>query len=218
MQLANGPGQPLPTSELLVKQLVEALNTTRQHLNRISTTPEAGNSSDGQWQQLEADTLPQRPDLRDHSLAVLTGRYLRQTGTWLRQEGTLLQEAGNAQLYATTLGIRSETEAMAILNELKNAWDMIRWYRTLIPVKTLSALRSVTEPNSSGPLTDYYLGKAKLVLISIEQSFVGWHTLMAHLPEKTDDILDLLVLLQKIRRGVETLFPAARAFKRPGLD
>ncbi len=218
MQETTGPGQPLPTGELLVKQLVEALNMTRQHLSRVGQRQQPDTVSATRQQQLEAGALPQQPDLRDHPLAVLTGRYLRQTGTWLRQEGTLLEAVGNAQMHAITLGIRSETEAMVILTEQKNAWDMIRWYRTLIPVKTLTALRSVTEPNSNGPLTNYYLGKAKLVLVSIDQSFLGWQTLLAHYPEKTDDILDLLVLLQHIQQRVETLFPAARTFKRPGLD
>ena len=215
---ATGPGQSIPTGDLLVKQLVEALNMTRQYLSRVRQEPEQTTLPAARQQQLEADALPQHPDLRSHPTAVLTGHYLRQTGTWLRQEATLLEAVGNAQMEAVSLGFRSEAQAMTALNGLKNAWNMIRWYRTLIPVKTLSALRGVVEPTANGSLNDYYLGKTKLVLVSIDQSLLGWHTLLDQYPEKTDDILDLLVLLQHLRRDLETLFPTARAFKRPGLD
>ena len=191
---------------------------TRQYLSRVGQEPEQTALPADRQQQLETDALTQQPDLRHHPTAVLTGHYLRQTGTWLRQETPLLEAAGNAQMQAVSLGIRSEAEAMITLNDLKSAWDMIRWYRTLIPVKTLSALRGVVESAADARLSDYYLGKAKLVLVSIDQSLVGWHTLLDHYPEKTDDILDLLVLLQHLRRDLETLFPTARGFKRPGLD
>jgi hypothetical protein len=67
-------------------------------------------------------------------------------------------------------------------------------------------------------LSTYYLGKSKLVLVSIDQSMLAWQTVLQHYPEKMDDLLDRLSLLSRLRREIDGLFPQARAFKRPGLD
>ena len=105
-----------------------------------------------------------------------------------------------------------------MLHTLKDAWELIQWYRTLIPVKILSALRSLTDPTDDARLAAYHLGKAKLVLVSIDRSLLAWQIILQFYPEKTDDLLDLLALLSRLRREMETLFPDARAFQRPGLD
>jgi hypothetical protein len=107
---------------------------------------------------------------------------------------------------------------MTLLNGLKDAWGKIKWYRTLIPVKTMSALRILTEPTTDTTLMSYYLGKAKLVLVCIDQSLTAWETVLASYPDKLDEALDALALLTRLRREMETLFPDARAFRRPGLD
>ena len=149
---------------------------------------------------------------------LLTRDYLRQTGNWLRNEKGLLEQAGHQQLYEVGLGIRTEAEALVSLNALKDAWEMIKWYRTLIPVKTASTLRVFSDAGQNGRLANYYTGKAKLVLVSVDRSLLAWQTVMQHYPGKTDELLDLLVLLNRIGRELETLFPDARSFRRPGLD
>ena len=42
--------------------------------------------------------------------------------------------------------------------------------------------------------------------------------LWQHFPEEEDAILPILVHLERLRRTVETIFPEARAFFRPGFD
>jgi hypothetical protein len=39
-----------------------------------------------------------------------------------------------------------------------------------------------------------------------------------HLPQREDNILDILVHLDRLRRKTETVFPNAKAFVRPGFD
>lgn len=61
-------------------------------------------------------------------------------------------------------------------------------------------------------------GSAKVALIAIERSIGAWTRLRAHLPDRADELLDLLVMLDRLRRATDAQFPAARAFKRPGFD
>ncbi|GAA4410968.1 hypothetical protein GCM10023187_36230 [Nibrella viscosa] len=205
----------------LVQQLTEALNLTKQYLGKLQQEKEsagADEAREAERQALEIQAAFRRQQAKQHPVSMLANRYLTSTGHWLHQEKSLLEDAGRQQLQEVSLEIRSDDEALAILNSLKDACEIIRWYRTLIPVKTTSALRILTEPTTDSHLLDYYNGKAKLLLVSIDHSMAAWETVITLFPDKTDDILDMLALLYTLRREVEALFPDARAFRRPGLD
>ena len=221
IQSETGLAKPIGTGPDLVQQLTNALNLTKQYIENLSLAngPSDLNApTETQMQKLEENVVPNPVNLRHHPVSQLANGYLKQTGAWFNNEKHLLQQAGNQQLHEVELGLRTEQEAMPTLNALRNAWETIGWYRTLIPVKTQSALRALTEPTHDTQLNAYHLGKAKLVLVSIDRSLVAWQTMLYYYPEKTDDLLGLLSTLSRLRREMETLFPGARTFQRPGLD
>lgn len=220
LQQESGVSAPDPNTSL-VEQLTEALNMTKQYIDALSknTSPylPAVPSSDERM-TLEEAVLNRRHQTKDHPAATLATSYLKQTGSWLIIEKGLLERAGQQQLRDVKLGIRTEDEALMQLNTLRDAYEQIRWYRTLIPVKTKAALRAIDEHTDDEFLLSYYDGKAKLVLVSIDQSLKAWQTVMAYYPETTDNLLSALSTLSQLSRQMESLFPNARAFKRPGLD
>ena len=214
-------GTPDPNA-WLVEQLTEALDMTRQYLEKLDKNTPTG--ADGRTiapahqQTLEEKALVRSQRANQHPAALLAMAYLTQTGTWLANERSLLREAGYQQLENVRLGLCTETEAMGQLTALRSACEQIRWYRTLIPLKTKAALRALDEPTTHEKLLAYYTGKAKLVLVSIDQSLFAWQTILNLYPHQTDSLLDVLVLLNQLTRQLEALFPQSRAFKRPGLD
>lgn len=212
---------PDRAGEVLVQQLTEALNMTKLYIEKLrvqGNIPPIDEPTEAEKRTLEEQAAFRRQQAKNHPIAQLSQRYLRTSGEWLRSEANLLETAGEQQLRVVEMGIREYDDALATLNTLKDAWEMIKWYRTLIPVKAMSALRVLSDPTTDPHLNDYYLGKAKLVLVCIDQSLRAWQTMLDSYPEKTDEALDALSLLSRMRREMETLFPDARGFKRPGLD
>jgi hypothetical protein len=61
-------------------------------------------------------------------------------------------------------------------------------------------------------------GSAKVALISIDRSIAAWSQMSRHFPERDDEILNIVLHLDRLRRKAETTFPDARSFVRPGLD
>lgn len=106
------------------------------------------------------------------------------------------------------------------VTSLKDAVEVIRWYQHQIYVKLVRAIQGKWEETSES--SDEFLkdsdGSAKVALIAIDRSISAWGVMLCHFPEREDDILDLLVKLDRLRRRVERIFPAARAFVRPGFD
>ena len=218
LQQVNDLPKPDPNASL-VEQLTEALNMTKQYIETLNReTDNFPALTPGEQTTLEEAALSRHQKIKDHPVATLATSYLKLTGSWLFIEKGLLERAGEQQLHEVQLGIRTEDEAMVGLNKLSDAYDQIRWYRTLIPVKTKAALRTVDEQTNDKCVLSYYNGKAKLVLVSIDRSLAAWQTVMDHFPEATDDLLDALSLLNQLSRRIETLFPNARNFYRPGLD
>ena len=64
--------------------------------------------------------------------------------------------------------------------------------------------------------TDYN-GSAKIALIEIDRSLMAMEILRKIIDEG-EELLPLMVRLQKIRTGLERTFPLARKFHRPGFD
>jgi hypothetical protein len=61
-------------------------------------------------------------------------------------------------------------------------------------------------------------GSAKIALVAIDRSMAAWRALQIALAEKTDTIKPLLIDLDRMRRSLESRFPRARDFIRPGFD
>jgi hypothetical protein len=45
-------------------------------------------------------------------------------------------------------------------------------------------------------------GSAKIGLIAVEKTMAAWASLMKHIEERTDDIIPLLALLEKLKKRV----------------
>lgn len=105
--------------------------------------------------------------------------------------------------------------------ESSEALDMINWYLDLIQSKIRRALFGYLQ--NKGTVDDSlvcedYNGSAKVALIGIEQSEKAWDILKKYCPSLVKDISHIQVTLSQLTTDIETKFPAARKFKRPGFD
>ena len=123
---------------------------------------------------------------------------------------------------------------------MTDAIEVIRWYQFFIAAKTYRALMGLedigdeevsdinVDPFSDDDFDDEDVllaaachdsdGSAKIALIAIDRSLSAWRLLQNVLPEKTESTLPMLIELEKMRRGLEQIFPRARDFIRPGFD
>jgi hypothetical protein len=98
--------------------------------------------------------------------------------------------------------------------------EIIYWYQHFIYVKLMRSIRG-TLGNTSELLEDYPKdsdGSAKVALIGIDRSMAAWTHMHQYFPSHQPQILSVLTQLDRLRRRVETIFPEARNFIRPGFD
>jgi hypothetical protein len=62
------------------------------------------------------------------------------------------------------------------------------------------------------------IGTAKSTLVLLDRSMAAWKLVQNTLPESVESILEILVLLQRLRHNIELEFQDARKFVRPGFD
>jgi hypothetical protein len=96
---------------------------------------------------------------------------------------------------------------------IKDAIEIIHWYQYFIYVKLVRALKGKLDdvPDDSD-------GSAKIAMIAIRRSIAAWGQMCEHFPHRQDDILDILVHLERLHKKAQATFPHAMAFVRPGLD
>jgi hypothetical protein len=147
-------------------------------------------------------------------------KYLKMVEAWFKSnQGLLEDKSDELQMLAQAdiPGTRPADEAVSI----RDCLDVIRWYQHQIYVKLCRAATG-TIRGELDDIEEYTQedanGSANVALIGIERSTEAWAGLLPHFSDQEHAILDLLATLQRLLRHVETAFPDARAFRRPGFD
>lgn len=143
-------------------------------------------------------------------------RYAEAVDDWFNANDDLFYEK-EAELNRIRLAPRNDPAKEA--DDIKDAVEVIRWYRYQIHVKLVRACKSAIE--EAGDYDDFPKdsdGSAKVALIGIDRSLAAWKILHRYFPEKKSEIFNLTAPLKNLQKRVELGFPRARDFKRAGFD
>ncbi len=170
-------------------------------------------------QQANKEYEISRDIAENHECCQAAKEYGQIVKKWFDSAGELFEQK------ADELGLQAELELpnsnpAKEATGLKDAVDVIRWYQHFIYVKLIRAIRGSTEETSQdlGEFPKDSDGSAKIALIAMDRSIAAWGQMLEYLPQREDNILDILVHLDRLRRKAEEVFPNARAFVRAGFD
>ena len=138
----------------------------------------------------------QRSETQNHPLVKAAERYAFEVNEWFDRKFTQVGE------------------------EVTGYVDVILWYQFFIAVKLTRGLMSkIDEDDYVGPDDPRDSdGSAKAALSAIDRSIGAWKAMYELTPRESDSISAFLVELEQLRFGVESEFPDARDFIRPGFD
>lgn len=181
---------------------------------------------------IDLENLPEEPEdvqerrerikieSRQHPISKLTLHYSGMARDWLKTQPGMLERLDTLKA-ELTLGLESTEGAKRETAAIKDSLSIIQWYMTFIHVKLVRALMGKLKDDgwevANGFQRDFD-GSAKIALIGVDRSIQAWSALFDILPEKEDDFLKILAVLQKVRTMVKEEFPEAEAFIRPGFD
>jgi len=162
----------------------------------------------------EEDRSPGEARNPTAGLADTLADYIRLVGDWFEENERLLVDREEELELKAEQGYRVSPDVEAFEDAVK----VIQWYQVQIYIKTIRALKV---RGGCGTLDGEFYhpdGSAKVALIGIDRSIEAWRTLYACVPERENEIIDILLFLDRLRRRIEGEFPRARAFVRPGFD
>jgi len=157
--------------------------------------------------------------VKEHECPRAAKRYGDMMDAWFKSAKPLFEErrvALESQARMQLPGADPGREAA----RLKDAVEVVQYYQLQIRVKLMRAVDGLLEEESEPP-TDYPKdsdGSAKVSLIGIDRSISAWSEMRLQFPDQGDEVLDILLQLDRLRRKVEQTFPDARSFVRPGFD
>jgi len=153
-----------------------------------------------------------------HILSIQSKDYSDLSRSWFKKNEDILKNASEKLNQDLSLGLANDNTIKKI-EELKDAIEIIHWFNFQIYVKLMRALRhGELDLDYEDPVQNDANGSAKVALIGTEMSLGAWGVLHGHLPDQEDEILDILLLLEKIRKGIFKTFPLVNEFVRPGFD
>lgn len=156
---------------------------------------------------------------RNHECSISAKAYGGMVDKWFDSAKELFREKEDELILKEQLEIPN-SNPLEEADNLNDAVEVIRWYQHQIYVKLMRAIHGDMEEKLE--ILDEFPrdsdGSAKVALIAIDRSIAAWGKMRKYFHEREDNILDMLVHLDRLRRGVEKTFPNARAFIRPGFD
>lgn len=173
--------------------------------------------------KLDVDDTMEQEKLRDeqaekHECTIAAKKYGKMVDKWFESAKENFEDKEkslNKKLLLNIPGDTPEEEAKVI----EDAVDVIMWYQHQIWVKLMRAVRGqMWEDEEDFDFPKDSDGSAKVVLIGLDRSIGAWGILLNSFPDDENNILNILVHLEKLRKSVEKHFPEARKFYRPGLD
>jgi hypothetical protein len=185
-------------------------------LEEIIRAPEP---TDAERQDIDRDYDQRCARVRSDPTMIVASDYSIDAYTWLKLYGeptgaraaSLLSEHGHSPESAV---LRMEVEGVL------DAIEVVRWDSMLIAAKLRRALGGKVDGDEAfgaDPAQTDWNGSAKLTLLLIERSEVGWRLIARWAPE-CDIATQLANTLGALRVEVERAFPMARRFIRPGFD
>ncbi|NOY38580.1 MAG: hypothetical protein GXO83_13520 [Chlorobi bacterium] len=158
-------------------------------------------------------------EAKTHPCVVAADKYAKRVDDWFDTKKKLYVEKGESLQKQVELGLTG-SDPFGEAEGLKNATDVIRWHQYQIYVKLMRAMTGLLEgvPEIIKDMPKDSDGSAKVALIGIDRSIGAWGAIRGYFPTEEDEILDILVHLERLRRMTEETFPGARAFVRPGFD
>jgi hypothetical protein len=145
-------------------------------------------------------------------------RYIEIVDSWFESnEGLSGDQSDEPESPAQAGGLDVEPADNAA--GIPDCLEVIRWYQRQIYVKLCRAASGTirSEMEDLECMQEDADGSAKVAIIGIERSMAAWVTLLRRFPDHEDAIF-ALGTLKRLLRHVESAFPNARAFLRPGFD
>jgi predicted hydrocarbon binding protein len=145
--------------------------------------------------------------------------YAKMVDDWFKSNNNLIETKADELVslaQAQIPGIRPDKDTLKI----QDCLEVARWYQHQIYVKLCRAssgmLRGELEHIEYAP--EDANGSAKVAIIGIERSIAAWGEMLNYFPQQEGPVLDILVKLKRLLKQLETAFPDARVFIRPGFD
>jgi hypothetical protein len=205
-------------NEAFWKKLSETLHVTLELLEEAAEEHEIDLNSMDTEELAEEERLNDEL-ARDHQCSRAAKLYIEMVDDWLDSARDIFSPEDEERSTTEPLE-ETDTTSSEEDNSLVEPVEVVGWYQHLIYVKLMRAIRG--ELAEQLEILDEYPkdsdGSAKVALIGIDRSIAAWGEIRNLFPHRNNQILDILVHLEQLRRTVEKTFPNARAFIRPGFD
>ncbi len=206
------------TSEVFWEKFTETLQTAKNMLSEIIER-EGIDLNTPEMDAMMAEQQEHDDIAWEHECSRDARAYTGMVKDWFDAAKELFDDKRDQLVLSAQLELPN-VNPVAEVNSIQDAIDVILRYQMQISLKTIMAVRRTivdklkAYPDSPRDPEGY----AKVALISIDRSVTAWSTLREHFSDREDEILDILISLDRLRKKIEKTFPGARAFVRPGLD
>lgn len=199
------------------KEIFENLTVAKEMLEEM--IEQQGIDINEQEMEAVARAQEQRhKEAESHELSRTARKYGKMVDSWFKKNRAMFKQREKDLRTEFSIGLE-QRQLIKEARQIVDATEVIGWYQHQIYVKLMRALTQFTDDlEFEDPIQNDANGSAKVALIGIDNSIAAWSKMNDLFPEQSDTILDILLILDRLRKLIDKYFPNARAFRRPGFD
>ena len=195
-QPAKGEHSPDFEAEHFLDSLQESVQDAVQMLEQ------AAEERGLDWEEIQeaAESFEEKePEYTPTQLNLInrSKQYYKLASLWLNSNEHLISQKEEEIQRKDDLGINVDQE----VDELNHALNSIYHYLYFIHTKVGRAVEGLHDEwmLEEYPIQNDANGTAKITLIAIEKSIAAWEVIRQQMPDAEDDVLDILVLLSRLK-------------------
>lgn len=144
-------------------------------------------------------------------------KYADDLDEWLQKSVKMVNGYRTKFENQINAGMAVDQDFVQFTVDMRDSFEAIFWHQFFIENKIKRAIRGKQHQAEDDIQSDAN-GSAKAALIVINKCLHAWEFVSTNFPDKSDEILDMQVLLTQIKNEFSEMFPNASKFKRPGFD
>lgn len=204
-------------NEAFWEKFAEMLQNTLTMIKKMAKEHGIGLDSMDLDKEYNNENTKEENDLA-HLISLASKSYAKSVDLWFNSNEYLFFEKEEEMNRIRLISSKNDSIKKAI--DINDATEIIRWYQWQIHVKLKRTVQSAFTEESLDfdEFPKDSDGSAKVALIGIDRSISAWKVLLTAFSGQEKKILNIISILENIKNRVETNFPHARDFIRPGFD
>lgn len=202
------------------EQIHSLLNATKELLDDYIRLHKIPMPTEKEQKEIDAQRSEVDRKIKSNHLVVESEKYFKDVVGFMKEQNHFLPKIEESDEESEEENSEQKTGLFDPRRDIiKEAIEIIIYYSPFMYVKIARTMHGIfdNEDKENDYMGDI-LVSSRLVVVAIERSMAAWHILFNEYKPQHENVIEFLLKLNDLKKGIEALIPEVKTYKRPYFD